>query len=162
MMKNMFSPDVLKLMVDHAHNLPDKAVQPGDAWPVHLETPLGSLGTMVVEFTNTLDRWEQYHGRWCAHMNIAGTLKSQPGADLAADSPLKGMKMSIAQASVSGEAVFDLDLGMFVDSTQDLDIKMAVTIPIPAAAARGNAAAPKTQTFQTDVHEVITTTFELK
>ena len=86
-MKSLFSADVVKLMMDHARNLPDKAVQPGDTWPVHQEIPMDPLGTMVADYTFTLDGWEQYHGRWCAHIGIAGTLKTRPGDDPAADSP---------------------------------------------------------------------------
>jgi hypothetical protein len=45
-----------------------------------------------------------------------------------------------------------------------MDIKLSMTIPLPSPAAKGAnpPAAPKTQTLQSDVHEVSTTTFELK
>jgi len=161
MLKSLLSADTLKQMMDHAANLPDKAVQPGDSWPVHHEFAMGPLGTMVMDFTNTLNGWEKRNNRWCARIGVDGTIKSKPGD--AADSPMPGMKIAVSDGTTSGETWFDLDMGMFVDSTMNQDMKLAITVPTgnPNKKTKKNAA-PATQTINSDMHQVLKTTFELK
>jgi hypothetical protein len=166
-MKAMFNADALKQMMDQAANLPGKAVKPGDSWPVHHEYPMGAMGTMVSDFTFTLNGWELRHGRWCARIAMEGTLSTRPGDDAAqADSPMKGMKITVTDGTASGETWFDEDMGMFTDTTLNLDMKLAITIPMPNMAkgkkAGNKAAAPTSQTINSDMHQVVKTQFELK
>ena len=162
MLKNLLNEDSLKRNLDFARYLPGKPVQPGDTWPVQQKFSMGPLGTMVANFTYTLNGWEQSHGRWCARIGIDGTLQTQPGDN--PDSPIKGMKFTITNGTCSGETWFDLDLGMFVDMTLDQDMKVSVTMPLPAPRQTGanTPVLPKTMNISGDVHQTITTKYELK
>jgi len=156
MLKNMFSGDALKQQVDFARNLPGKPVQPGDTWPVERDYPMGPMGTMVMNFTFTLADWEKHDGRYCAKIDMDGTLTSKAG-----DSDgLPGMKLVVTDGKCSGESWFDLDEGMFVDGTLNQDMKLDITIKNPMAARQPNA--PATVTLNSNVHQEITTSFKLK
>ena len=154
-MKSMFSGDALKLQVDFARHLAGHPVQPGDTWPIHMEYPLGQLGTLVMDFTNTLTSWEKHHDRWCAKIDFEGTIQSKPG-----DSPgVQGMKLNFHDGTCSGETWFNIDMGMFEDGTLYQDAKVDITIPNPMARKPGQ---PKMATINGAMHQVINTKFELK
>ena len=158
-LKSMFSSDMLKQAVDFEANLPDHPVQPGDSWPVHHEFAMGALGTMVLDSTNTLDSWERRHERYCAHIETEGTITFTPG-DTAAAAGMKGVKFTAHDGKTSGETWFDLDLGMFTDTSIEIDMGMDITIPNPGS--RRNANLPKTMTISSTINQTINTKFELK
>ena len=155
-MKNMFSADVLKQQVDFAHFLPGKPVQPGDTWPVERDYPMGQMGTMIMNFNFTLAGWEKHHDRWCAKIDMDGTVTSKPSDD--SDQP--AMKITVNDGKCSGETWFDIDEGMFVDGTVNQDMKMDITMKNPLASRQPNA--PATVTLNSDMHQDITTSFKLK
>lgn len=155
-LKSMFGGDVLKQSLDFAKKLPDHPVQPGDTWPVHYEFAMGALGTMVMDYTNTLDSWERRDDRYCAKIEMDGTLTVTPG-----NSPgMNGMKFVIHDGKTSGETWFDMDLGMFTDTTLYIDMGMDITVP--NRAARNHPGLPKTMTIPSTISQTITTKFELK
>jgi hypothetical protein len=158
MMKNMFSADALKRQVDFSEYLPGKPVQPGDTWPVQIDYPMASMGTLTMNYTFTLVSWEKHHDRWCAKIDMDGTLTSKPGEN--PEMPgMKGMKFNMHDGTCSGETWFDLDLGMFVDGTIYQDMKMDITMPNPMGKKAGGG---KDITMHDTMHQVITTKFELQ
>jgi len=148
-MNSMFKEDYFKQMMDHGRNLPPKAVSPGDTWPVQLEIDMGELGVMDMNYTYTLENWEQRNDRYCARIGIDGTLKVKPGEN----PQTKGMNLAIEGGKSTGETWFDLDLGMFVDTTINQDMKLTITVPNQG---RNKANAPKTQTITGTIDQVIT------
>ena len=158
-LKSLMGPDALKQMVDHAASLPAKPVKPGDSWPVQREYPLGQLGTLVLDFTNTLTGWEKLHDRWCAKIGVEGTIKSK--ATDPADAEVNGMSIKVSDGTCSGETWFDIDLGMFVESTLNNDLKMAITVPASRPGAK-KTDAPQTQTISGDMHQTVEFKFSLQ
>jgi len=155
-LKSMFGGEMLKKGVDFASKLPDHPVQPGDSWPIHEEFAMGQLGTMVLDYTNTLDSWERRNERYCAKIETEGTITLTPDDSAAKN----GMTFVMHDGKTSGETWFDLDLGMFTDTTLYIDMSMDITVPNPMA--RRNPNMPKTMTIPSDINQVITTKFELK
>lgn len=154
--ESMFKKDYFKQLMDFARNLPDKAVEPGDTWPMHYEIAMGSLGTMVMDYTMTFQNWEKRNDRYCARIGMDGTVKSS-----GEQSPnAQGMKISIEGGKSSGDTLFDLDMGMFIESTMNQDMKMNITIPNPAAASKPGT--PKTLNITSLMNQVIKTKLELK
>lgn len=148
--KAMFNEGYFKQIMDASRYLPSKPVEPGDTWPVQLEMPMGPIGTLEMNYTVTFQNWEQRGKRTCARLEFEGTLKSKP------DSSPKtgGMTMSISGGNVSGVSWFDPELGTSIETTVNQDMKMNMTMTMPAN-QRGNAAAGKTQTFTTLMKEVV-------
>jgi hypothetical protein len=161
MLKTFLSADTLKQMMDHAASLPGKAVKPGDSWPVQREFSMGPLGTMESDFTFTLNSWEKRNDRWCARIGMDGTMTNKPSDT--ADTALPGMKIAVSDGTCSGETWFDIDMGMFVETKLNNDMKLAITVPMgPPRKTAKKTEAPKTQTITADMHQAMTTKFELK
>jgi hypothetical protein len=111
------------LVLSSAQMLPENPVAPGDSWPAQFEIPLENLGSMDMDFTCTLQDWEARDGRYCAHIAMAGTLRFDPGQ------AGPGVKLSFEDGHCSGEMCFDLDLGAFVESSVQMELKVLVTPP---------------------------------
>ncbi|MGA3284588.1 MAG: DUF6263 family protein, partial [Verrucomicrobiota bacterium] len=76
--ESMFSKDRFKQIMSVNRYMPPKAVQPGDTWPVKQTFEMGPLGTMVMDFDGTFQRWEMHGKRNCARLEFQGTIKSTP------------------------------------------------------------------------------------
>ena len=96
--KDLYSKGNLKQMMSVALILPPKAVQPGDTWPVHIQFPMGNMGTMFVDDNFTFKSWEKHGERNCARLEFEGTVtnKLDPAANPA------GMSASITDGKASG------------------------------------------------------------
>jgi hypothetical protein len=125
-LKSIFSEEYFKKMIESSQTLPHQPVQPGDTWPMQMEIPLGSMGTMAMDQTVTFDKWEQHGKRMCARLEFQGTIKGQPGKELTPG----GMSMSIKDGNLSGVSWFDPELGKVIETSGDQDINMAITMPI--------------------------------
>jgi Family of unknown function (DUF6263) len=122
MMQSMFNEDALKRFCDFAMALPGRSVKVGDSWPVTKEVKMGAMGEMAMNLKCTFKGWEQHDGRKCARIAYTGDVTSKPGA---ADAP---MKVDIQSGKIGGEAWFDPELGMTVDSSIDQDMTMKTTV----------------------------------
>jgi len=149
-LKNMFSGDYLKQMVGNTGYFPFNPVQPGDTWPVHMDLPLGNLGTLATDYHYTFQNWEKRGPRTCARLEFDGTLKSKSGANPDA----AGMAMTIQNGTASGVTWFDPELGMAIDTVVDQDISMVMSIPVNV---RGRAI---TQTMTNQMHQTVTRKLE--
>jgi hypothetical protein len=145
-LKSMFNDGYLKGMIGENQYLPGKPVSPSDTWPAHIETDMGSMGTMVMDFNFTFQNWEMRGKRNCARLDFDGTLKTKPNPS--ADS--SAMSMSIQDGKTSGTLWFDPELGIVLESTLNHDMNMAIT----------TQAAGKTINLQNVMHQVITTKLE--
>jgi len=124
-LKSLFNEGYLKQMIDHSQYMPPQSVQPGDTWPVQIEIEMGPLGTMVMDYTFTFQKWEQLGKRTCARLEFQGTIKTKPDQN-----PIStGMSMSILDGNSSGVSWFDPELGKTIRTSLNQDMKMAMTIP---------------------------------
>jgi len=124
--KSMFNEGYFKQMIGSSRYMPQKPVQPGDTWPVQLEIAMGPIGTLVMDYTFTFQKWEQLGKRNCARLEFRGTIKSKPDENPAS----KGMTMAIQEGNSSGVSWFDPELGIIIDTTMNQDMTMAMTVPV--------------------------------
>ena len=91
---------------------PSRVVKLGDSWAKHLEQP--SNGGMInVDVKSTFENWEQHADRKCMRTKLTGSFSSQAGSNF----PVK-----IERGRFSGEAWFDPELGMVVETALDEDM----------------------------------------
>lgn len=145
-LKSMFSEGYFKQMMSSSKFLPPNAVSPGDTWPVQMEIPMEALGTLVLDYTFTLERWEQHGKRNCARMELSGTIKTKDGGN--AKPNQMGMTMAIQDGTTSGVSWFDPELGIVIDSQMHQDMKMNITIPKNPRAKPGTPVQSQTMTSQ--------------
>ena len=124
--KSMFSEGYFKQMIDNSQYMPHKPVQPGDTWPVQLEIVMGPMGTLIMDYTFTFQKWEQLGKRTCARLEFRGTIKSKPDEN---PKPT-GMTMAIQDGNSSGVSWFDPELGKTIETSLNQDMTMAMTVPV--------------------------------
>lgn len=142
--KSMFSESYFKQMMSSSLFLPPKPVSPGDSWPVKMEFPMDPLGTLVLDYTFTLERWEQHGQRNCARMEFQGTIQTKPGPEASAT----GMAMSIQDGNASGVSWFDPELGITIDSDIHQDMTLVISFPTNPRRKAGTPARMQTMTNQ--------------
>jgi hypothetical protein len=141
-LKSMFGEGYFKQMMSQNRSLPTNAVQPGDTWPVHMEFPMGIMGTMVIDHNFTFQSWEKHGQRQCARLDFQGTVKNKP--DL--DSKPTGMSISGLDGTTSGTSWFDPELGTIIDTIINQDMNMVMNM----------RAAGSAQSITNQMHQVIT------
>jgi len=124
--KSMFSEGYFKQMIDNSQYMPHKPVQPGDTWPVQLEIVMGPMGTLIMDYTFTFQKWEQLGKRTCARLEFRGTIKSKPDEN----AKPTGMTMAIQDGNSSGVSWFDPELGKTIETSLNQDMTMAMTVPV--------------------------------
>jgi Family of unknown function (DUF6263) len=125
-LKSMFNEGYFKQIIGGSRSMPPKPVQPGDTWPVQLEIAMGPIGTLVMDYNFTFQKWEQRGKRNCARLEFRGTITSKP--DDSSRQP--GMTMDIQDGTSSGVSWFDPELGKIIETSLKQNITMAMTIPI--------------------------------
>jgi len=150
-LKNMYSEGYFKQMMSSSRFLPPKPVRPGDSWPVRQEFPMGDLGTMVMDYTLTLESWEMHGKRNCARLKFQGGIKSLPSQN---PSP-NGMSMAILGGKSSGVSWFDPELGITIETTMNQEMKMSMTLPANLSGNSGATGGSQTMTNQ--LSQVLTT-----
>lgn len=153
-LKSTFSEGYFKQMMSANQFLPLHAVQPGDSWPVRMEIPMATMGTMVMNYDVTLQSWEMHGKRNCARLEFRGTMQTKP--DPAAKPG--AMTISILDGATSGVSWFDPELGITIDTQMTQDLKMVVRVPMPQ---RGKAAAPPMQSITNQMNQVMTIKLQL-
>jgi hypothetical protein len=146
--KSMFSEGYFKQMMSANLFLPPNAVQPGDIWPVRFELPLSAYGTMVLEYTFTLQGWEMHGPRNCARLEFTGTIVTKP--DPAAKPG--ALTISILDGTTTGVSWFDPELGIIIDTTMNQDMKMVMNMPLPGKPG----AAPRMQNITSQMSQAMT------
>jgi RNA polymerase sigma factor (sigma-70 family) len=118
--KEIFTEQNLKRYVSFDDLMPNKTIDLGGNWAVkkHVVTP---SGTVIADVKYTFKNWAQHDDRRCAHLEITGVFAS-PKASIAS-----GMLTDIRNGKISGDAWFDPELGMVVDSGANESMTLAVT-----------------------------------
>ena len=145
-LKSMFSESSFRQMLSSSKFLPPNPVAPGDTWPVQLEMPDETVGTLSLDFNFTLERWEQHGKRNCARMEFQGTVKTKPGTSNKPNA--MGMTISIQDGTISGVSWFDPELGITIDSQMHENMTLSISIKNPRAKPGTPAAQPQNMSSQ--------------
>lgn len=116
----LYDEDTLKQYGSLTQSLPDHPVNIGDTWSSSHDVN-NPTGVMTVDSTYTFKDWEQHNGHNCVHLLISGDVKTKT-----ASAATTGAVVNIKKGTVTGDAWFDPDLGMFVDINSDQDITMDI------------------------------------
>lgn len=116
----LYDEDTLKQYGSLTQSLPDHPVSIGDTWSSSHDVN-NPTGVMTVDSTYTFKDWEQHNGHNCVHLLISGDVKTKT-----ASAATTGAVVNIKKGTVTGDAWFDPDLGMFVDINSDQDITMDI------------------------------------
>ncbi|MDB6016220.1 MAG: hypothetical protein JWR19_709 [Pedosphaera sp.] len=151
-----FSEGYLKQMINGLHRcLPAKAVQPGDAWAVHEELPIGPMSAVAAaESTCTFHGWEMHQNRNCARLEFQSTVKTKPDPNL---NPA-GTSVSSLEGTISGVSWFDPEMGMIIDTAGNNDMKMVINRPSNPSGNPGGSGPAQSTNYQW--HEVTTVKLE--
>jgi hypothetical protein len=119
-LQQLFDEDTLKQYGSFSEALPGHPVNIGDSWSSSrdITTP---TGVMTVNATYTFKDWQQHNGHNCVHFLITGDIKTKT-----ASASTIGAVVKIDKGTITGDAWFDPDLGMFVDDNMDQDTKMNI------------------------------------
>ncbi len=150
-LRSMFSESTFKQMMSSSKFLPPNPVSPGDTWPAQLEMPDETVGTLVLNFNFTLDRWEPHGKRNCARMTFEGTVKTKAGTSSKPNA--MGMTMAIQDGTVSGVSWFDPELGITIDTQMHESMKLNITFKNPRA--KPGTPAAQTQNLSTQLTQDI-------
>ena len=149
--KGMLSETYFKQMLSSSRFMPPHAVAPGDSWPVHYELPMEQIGTLAMDYTFTLERWEMHGTRNCARMEFQGEIKTTGGGKPIAP----GVEMSIRDGNSSGVSWFDPELGIVIDSNIQQDFTMIMSVPKPQRGKAAKNAKPETMTMTNQMSQIL-------
>lgn len=147
--KSMFTQDYFKRMLDPMLlYLPPKAVRPGDSWPVTIELPMGTFGTMNMDYTSTFKGWDMRGKRNCALIEFVGKVGIQPNT-----STSQRITLSVHDGKASGMVWFDPEFGSVIDSEFNKDMTLLF---ISTKSSRDNpGATPETQTITNQMTQTV-------
>lgn len=134
-LKNIFNENSFKQLMSYARFIPPNPVQPGDTWPVQIQTASDALGTITQNFSFTFARWEQHGERNCARLEFSGTMQS--GTNPLPDHT--DMTISMQDGTMTGVLWFDPEFGIVIDSQVDQDMTLLITIPRRSQNATGSS-----------------------
>lgn len=110
----------MKQYGDFSRALPDHPVSVGDSWTSSQDIT-SPAGVATIDGTYTFKDWEQHSGHNCVHILVNGDIKTK-----SANAASIGAVVKITKGAINGDAWFDPDLGMFVDSNTDQDMTLDI------------------------------------
>jgi RNA polymerase sigma factor (sigma-70 family) len=118
--KDMFSEIGLeKLGSILEDTVPRRVVKPGDRWTMSLKAP-SNAGNLQVDLKCVFKNWEQRANYKCMHITFTGTISAGAGSDASA------LQAKIEKGTVTGNIWFDPELGMAVESANDVDAQLKI------------------------------------
>ncbi len=144
--RNIFNENSFKQLMSYARFVPPNPVQPGNTWPVQIQTTSDAVGTINQNFNFTFVSWEQHGERNCARLEFSGTMQTQSNAP---PDPT-GMSISMQDGSFTGVLWFDPEFGISIDSQVNEDMTLLITVP------GRNAAGPTTQVLTNQLTQALT------
>ena len=117
---SLLNEENLKRVVTLAVGLPDKPVKVGETWPVQRDTPMGQMGTLLLDMNYTFKGWEEHEKRRCALLEFTGSVTNKAGAAPTA------MSMTVENGKTSGKLWFDPVAGMVIDSFSEQEMTMKI------------------------------------
>lgn len=119
-LQQLFDEDTLKQYGSLADSLPGHPISIGDHWSSSHDLT-NSTGVMTVKGTYVFKDWEEHDGHHCVHFTVTGDIKTKT-----ASASTMGAVVNVKDGTITGDAWFDPDLGMFVDITSDQDTTLNV------------------------------------
>ncbi len=98
---------------------PRRVVKPGDHWLIRLKVP-SNAGNLNVDIKCAFKNWEQRADHKCMRITFTGSISAEAGSDT---SPLRA---KIEKGKISGDVWFDPQLGMMVESAQDVNAQLKI------------------------------------
>lgn len=98
---------------------PRRVVKLGDRWTVSLKAPSNS-GDLQVDVKCRFKNWEPRSGHKCMHITFVGTISAANGSDAPAQ------HAQIERGAVTGDIWFDPELGMPVESANEVDAQLKI------------------------------------
>lgn len=144
--KAMFSDSYFKQLMSSSQFMPPNPVAPGDSWPVTMEFPMPAIGTLVLNYTITLQSWEMHGTRNCARLEFDGTIHTKPDTGGTPDPSLMGVTIAIKDGTTSGTSWFDPEFGIIIDTLINQDMTVNMTVPADPKVRQGPASQPQNVT----------------
>jgi hypothetical protein len=144
--KTMFSDGYFKQLMSSSQFLPPNPVAPGDSWQVSMEFPMPAIGTLVLNYTVTLQGWEMHGARNCARLEFDGTIQTKPDAGGSPDPSLMGVTMAIKDGTTSGTSWFDPEFGIIIDTRLNQDMTINIAVPANPKIKQGPGSQPQNVT----------------
>lgn len=120
-LQQLFDTDTLKQYCSFSLSMPGHPVALGDSWSSSHDIN-SQVGLMTLDTTYTFKNWEQHDDHNCVHLLITGDIKTK-----STSASTIGAVVNIKKGTINGEAWFDPDLGMFVDTDTAQDMTLAIT-----------------------------------
>ena len=118
--KDMFSEINLEKYGSFAEDtVPRRVVKLGDRWAINLKVP-SNAGNLQVDIKCQFKNWEQRAGHKCMHITFTGAISADAGSDAAA------LRVKIEKGKIAGDVWFDPELGMTVESANDVDAQLKI------------------------------------
>jgi RNA polymerase sigma factor (sigma-70 family) len=98
---------------------PRRVVKLGDHWAVKLKVP-SNAGNLNLDIKCAFKNWEQRADHKCMRITFTGSISAE------ADSNVAALRVKIEKGKVSGDVWFDPQLGMMVESAQDVNAQLKI------------------------------------
>jgi hypothetical protein len=117
---NLFSEiDLEKFGSVLEDSVPRRIVKLGDHWTMKLKVPSNS-GNLNLDIKCVFKNWEQRADHKCMQITYTGSVSPEAGPDVST------LRVKIEKGKISGDAWFDPDLGMMVESAEDVDAQLKI------------------------------------
>jgi len=99
--------------------VPRRVVKLGDRWAISLKVP-SNAGNLQVDIKCAFKNWEQRAGHKCMHLTFTGAISTDASSDAAA------LRIKIEKGKVAGDVWFDPELGIMVESVEDVNAQLKI------------------------------------
>ena len=99
--------------------VPRRVVKLGDRWAISMKVPSNG-GDLQVDVKCRFKNWEQRADHKCIHITFTGSISPVAG------SAASTLRVKIEKGTVTGDIWFDPELGMAVESAQDVNVQLKI------------------------------------
>lgn len=99
--------------------VPRRVVKLGDHWAMNLKVP-SNAGNLQVDLKCHFKNWEPRANHRCIHITFTGAISPAAGSDASA------LRVQIEKGTVTGDIWFDPELGMAVDSSENVKAQLKI------------------------------------
>ena len=99
--------------------VPRRVVKLGDRWVMQLKVP-SNAGNLQVDIKCVFKNWEQRAGHKCMHITYTGSISAER------DPAASTLRVTIEKGKITGDVWFDPELGMAVESAEDVNAQLKI------------------------------------
>jgi hypothetical protein len=99
--------------------VPRRVVKLGDHWTMKLKVPSNG-GNLNLDIKCVFKNWEQRADHKCMHITYTGNISAEAGPGAST------LRVKIEKGTMSGDVWFDPELGMAVESVEDVDAQLKI------------------------------------